>query len=111
MQFHETLRNEQRKHENRTLFVAMGGVVASVLGIAVGVYFNHESAQIEAAATRDSVRQQIEATDRQTTRLIEAQKELTQIQIDAQKALAPPAPAMTKPGTKTGPPVKAEPHP
>jgi len=111
LQFHETLRNEQRRHENLTLLVAMVGVGASLVGIAVGAYFNHEAAQIEADATRDSARQQIEATNRQTTRFIEAQREATQMQIDAQKALAPPVPATTHPNTKPAPPAKTEPRP
>jgi hypothetical protein len=110
-QYQEEQLAKQHKHENLTLLVAMIGVVASLVGIAVGAYFNHEAAQIEADATRESARQQIEAIDRQTTTQIQAQKELTQMQIEAQKALAPPAPAIIKPGTKTGPPVKAKPHP
>jgi len=110
-QFQEDLLKRQRQHENLTLFVAMVGVATSVFGIGVGAYFNHEAAQIEAVATRDSARQQIEAIDRQTASQIQAQKELTQMQIDAQKALALPASAMTKPGAKTAPPVKTEPRP
>jgi len=103
LQFHETLRNEQRHHEKWSLGIALGAVIISAVGIIVGSFINlnavrmqtetaRESIQIETAATRDSTRQQMEATDRQTDRLVNAQIEAAQMQIDAQKALTPAAP-------------------
>jgi hypothetical protein len=105
------LRKQQRCHENRSLSVAVLAVAISAAGIIYGAKINHDAAEIEAAATRDSARQQIEAIDRQTTIQIQAQKELTQMQIDAQKAMAPPASATTQPDTNPAPPAKTQPRP
>lgn len=111
LRFQEEVRNQQRKHENLTLLVAMIGAGISAVSIIVGAFINLDAAKIEATATSDSARQQTEAIDRQTTIQIQAQQELTQMQIDAQKALTSPVPALIRPGAKAASPMKSEPHP